>query len=104
MLEEYKQDNDPVYDFKVVEFDTWNVDKVPKSVVYFRYKFFCENSGYHALSERKFYKSFNQYLSKNWTEDRARFYSVADLQGKVGYFEPTLVPSGELKRSYIKQL
>lgn len=104
MLEEYKQDNDPVYDFKVVEFDTWNVDKVPKSVVYFRYKIFCENSGYHALSERKFYKSFNQYLSKNWTEDRARFYSVADLQGKVGYFEPTLVPSGELKRSYIKQL
>lgn len=104
MLEEYKQDNDPVYDFKVVEFDTWNVDKIPKSVVYFRYKIFCENSGYHALSERKFYKSFNQYLSKSWIEDRARFYSVADLQNKVGHFEPTLLPHGDLKRAYIKQL
>ncbi|CAL28435.1 phage/plasmid primase, P4 family [Staphylococcus carnosus] len=101
MLEEYKQDNDPVYDFKVTEFDTWKIDKVPKSVVYYRYKVFCENSGYHALSERKFYKTFNQYLSKNWEEERARFYSVADMQKKVGYFEPTLVPNGELKRSYI---
>ncbi|PTK29179.1 phage/plasmid primase, P4 family [Staphylococcus hominis] len=103
LLEEYKQDNDPVYDFKVTEFDTWKVDKVPKSVVYYRYKVFCENSGYHALSERKFYKSFNQYLSKNWIEDRKRFYSVADLQSKIGYFESTLVPSGELKRAYIKK-
>ncbi|MCE4976606.1 nucleoside triphosphatase [Staphylococcus hominis] len=103
LLEEYKQDNDPVYDFKVTEFDTWKVDKVPKSVVYYRYKVFCENSGYHALSERKFYKSFNQYLSKNWIEDRKRFYSVADLQSKVGYFESTLVPSGELKRAYINK-
>ncbi|OJT35468.1 phage/plasmid primase, P4 family [Staphylococcus ureilyticus] len=101
MLEEYKQDNDPAYDFKVTEFDTWKIDKVPKSVVYYRYKVFCENSGYHALSERKFYKTFNQYLSKNWEEERARFYSVADMQKKVGYFEPTLVPNGELKRSYI---
>lgn len=101
MLEEYKQDNDPVYDFKVTEFDTWKIDKVPKAVVYFRYKVFCENSGYRALSERKFYKAFNQYLSKNWDEERARFYSVADMQNKVGYFEPTLVPNGELKRSYI---
>ncbi|MDU0444735.1 phage/plasmid primase, P4 family [Staphylococcus haemolyticus] len=104
LLEEYKQDNDPVYDFKVTEFDTWKVDKIPKSVVYYRYKVFCENSGYHALSERKFYKSFNQYLSKNWIEDRKRFYSVADLQSKVGYFESTLVPSGELKRSYINKV
>lgn len=102
MLEEYKQDNDPVYDFKVVEFDTWNVDKVAQVVVYYRYKLFCENSGYRPLSERKFYKTFEQHLSKKWKKDRARYYSVADLQNKVGHFEPTLLPHGELKQSYIK--
>ena len=102
MLEEYKQDNDPVYDFKVVEFDTWNVDKVSQAIVYYRYKLFCENSGYRPLSERKFYKTFEQHLSKKWRKDRARYYSVTDLQSKVGYFEPTLLPNGEPKQSYIK--
>ncbi|MBF0737418.1 DNA primase [Staphylococcus arlettae] len=102
MLEEYKQDNDPVYDFKVVEFDTWNVDKVSQAIVYYRYKLFCENSGYRPLSERKFYKTFEQHLSKKWRKDRARYYSVADLQNKVGYFEPTLLPNGEPRQSYIK--
>lgn len=90
MLEEYIQDNDPVYDFKVTEFDKWKIDKVPKAVVYFRYKVFCERGGYRALSERKFCKSFERYLDKSWKVERPRYYSVNDLQAKVGHFEPTL--------------
>ncbi|MDE1710054.1 phage/plasmid primase, P4 family [Staphylococcus cohnii] len=101
LLEEYVQDNDPVYDFKVTEFDKWNVDKVPKTIVYYRYKFFCERSGYKPLSEREFCKSFERYLGKNWKVDKPRYYSVNDLQAKVGHFDPTLLPHGEQKQSYI---
>lgn len=101
MLEEYKQDNDPVYDFKVTEFDEWKIEKVPKSVVYYRYKNFCEHSGYRPLSERKFYKSFENYLSTHWKVEKPRYYSVNELQSKIGYFEPTLLPHGEQKQSYV---
>ncbi|MDW8553065.1 phage/plasmid primase, P4 family [Staphylococcus nepalensis] len=101
LLEEYIQDNDPVYDFKVTEFDKWRIDKVPKTVVYYRYKVFCEYSGYRPLSERKFYKSFEQYLGKHWKVDKPRYYSVNDLQAKIGHFESTLLPHGEQKQSYV---
>jgi len=101
LLEEYIQDNDPVYDFKVTEFDKWRIDKVPKTVVYYRYKVFCEYSGYRPLSERKFYKSFEQYLGKHWKVDKPRYYSVNDIQAKVGHFESTLLPHGEQKQSYV---
>lgn len=104
MLEEYIQDNDPVYDFKVTEFDKWKIDKVPKAVVYFRYKVFCERGGYRALSERKFCKSFERYLDKSWKVERPRYYSVNDLQAKVGHFEPTLLPHGEQKISYVNTI
>ncbi|MEB8097767.1 phage/plasmid primase, P4 family [Staphylococcus xylosus] len=101
LLEEYIQDNDPVYDFKVTEFDKWKIDKVPKTVVYYKYKIFCERSGYRPLSERKFCKSFEHYLDKSWKVERPRYYSVNDLQVKVGHFEPTLLPHGEQKISYV---
>ncbi|VTS31441.1 primase, superantigen-encoding pathogenicity islands SaPI [Staphylococcus pseudintermedius] len=38
MLDIYKQDNDPVYDFKVNVFDEWVVKTIPKKVVYYKYK------------------------------------------------------------------
>ncbi|MCG1132121.1 DUF5906 domain-containing protein [Staphylococcus epidermidis] len=103
MLEDYKQDNDPVYDFKRTEFDNWKIDKVPKVIVYERYKVFCANNGYLALSERKFQKSFKQYLSKDWNEGKPRYYSYNDLVSKVGYFDSSLLPQGEQKKSYVNQ-
>lgn len=103
MLEDFKQDNDPVLDFKIVEFENWKTDKIPVSIVYQKYKLFCEKSGYRALSERKFFKAFERYLSKNWKKKSVRYYSVKELQKKIGYFEPTLLPHGELKQSYINE-
>lgn len=103
MLEEFKQDNDPVLDFKIVEFENWKTDKVPVSIVYQKYKLFCDKSGYKPLSERKFFKAFERYLSKNWRKKSVRYYSVKELQNKIGYFEPTLLPHGELKQSYINE-
>lgn len=103
MLEQFKQDNDPVLDFKIVEFENWKIDKVPVSIVYQKYKLFCDKSGYKPLSERKFFKAFERYLSKNWRKKSVRYYSVKELQNKIGYFEPTLLPHGELKQSYINE-
>ncbi|AXF57412.1 phage/plasmid primase, P4 family [Salicibibacter kimchii] len=73
-LEVFKQDNDPVLDFKVSVFDEWNIPKVPKYIVYGFYKDFCENNGYKALSDRQFNKQFKTYLGKDWdTESQGRF-------------------------------
>lgn len=101
MLEEFKQDNDPVYDFKVTEFDNWEIESVPKTVVYSRYKIFCEYSGYRPLSERKFCRSFEVYLGKAWEVGRPRYPSVERLQKKIGYFDPTLLKKGDQKISYV---
>src|SRR5699024_5110592 len=45
-LEVFKQDNDPVLDFKMSVFDEWNIKKVPKRIVYEFYKKFCNENGY----------------------------------------------------------
>lgn len=101
MLEEFKQDNDPVYDFKVTEFDNWEIESVPKTIVYSKYKIFCEHSGYRPLSERKFCRSFEAYLGKAWEVGRPRYYSVEKLQKKIGHFEPSLLRKGDQKISYV---
>lgn len=101
MLEEFKQDNDPVYDFKVTEFDNWGVENVPKTIVYSKYRIFCEHNGYRPLSERKFCKSFEAHLSKAWEVGRPRYYSVEKLKEKIGYFDPTLLSKGDQRISYV---
>ncbi|EGQ3193254.1 TPA: DNA primase [Staphylococcus pseudintermedius] len=104
MLDIYKQDNDPVYDFKVNVFDEWIVKTIPKKVVYYKYKEFCENSGYTGvLSDRKFYKSFEGYLGEKWdTDDRGRFSSddLSYLDEKIGYFNKALVIPNKQCRVY----
>lgn len=73
-LDEFKQDNDPVYEFKSEVFDMWNIPEVPKNLVYAYYKEFCEENGYKSLSVRKFHNEFKKHLSSNWqTETQAKF-------------------------------
>src|SRR5699024_5807850 len=57
-LEIFKQDNDPVLDFKYSVFDEWNIPEVPKYLVYEFYKVFCNENGFKPLSERQFHKQF----------------------------------------------
>ncbi|HEI3024299.1 TPA: DNA primase [Staphylococcus aureus] len=102
MLEIYKQDNDSVYDFKIEEFDQWNIQKVPKKVVYYRYRAFCEENGYMGkMSDRTFYRRFEKYLGKEWNTDaKCRYSSIDELEEIVGYFNRTLMPFGQQHRSY----
>lgn len=73
-LEKFKQDNDPILDFKLTVFDDWNINKAPKYVVYGFYKEFCSDNGYKPVSNRMFYRQFEKHLGGGWdTDKQARF-------------------------------
>nr|WP_275590126.1 MULTISPECIES: phage/plasmid primase, P4 family [unclassified Mammaliicoccus] len=84
MLELYKQDNDPVYDFKLNVFDEWNVRRVPKYIVYGFYKIFCQDNGYYPLSDRKFHRQFRGYLNDSWDCDARSKISWEELIDHIG--------------------
>ncbi|AHA69489.1 phage/plasmid primase, P4 family [Bacillus cereus] len=72
-LEVFKQDNDPVLDFKLSIFDEWGIQEVPKYIVYGFYKKFCMDNGYKYLADRQFYKQFRRYLGEEWEDSQNRF-------------------------------
>lgn len=84
MMELYKQDNDPVYDFKLNVFDEWKIRKVPKYIVYGFYKDFCNDNGYYPLSDRKFHSQFRGYLDKGWNTDAQGKYDWEVLSEHIG--------------------
>ncbi|PEF32935.1 DNA primase family protein [Bacillus wiedmannii] len=72
-LEVFKQDNDPVLDFKLSIFDEWGIQEVPKYIVYGFYKKFCMDNGYKHLADRQFHKQFKTYLGGGWEDAQKRF-------------------------------
>ncbi|HHM2862518.1 TPA: phage/plasmid primase, P4 family [Staphylococcus aureus] len=107
MLEVFKEDNDPVYGFKVNMFDQWTIRKVPKYIVYAFYKEYCDENGYNALSSNKFYKQFEHYLENYWKTDAQRRYDNEELAKRIynfndnrNYIEP--IESGKNYKSYEK--
>ncbi|MGH0950475.1 phage/plasmid primase, P4 family [Bacillus mycoides] len=83
-LEVFKQDNDPVLDFKVSVFDKWEIPKVPKYIVYGFYKKFCMDNGYKPLSDRLFHKQFKAYLGKEWNTSAQGKFRYDSLINYVG--------------------
>ncbi|PEW67201.1 DNA primase [Bacillus cereus] len=72
-LEIFKQDNDPVLDFKLSIFDEWGIQEVPKYIVYGFYKKFCMDNGYKHLADRQFHKQFKTYLGDGWEDSQKKF-------------------------------
>ncbi|MFK4323445.1 P4 family phage/plasmid primase-like protein [Bacillus sp. RC55] len=72
-LEVFKQDNDPVLDFKLSVFDEWGIQEVPKYIVYGFYKNFCHENGYKHLADRQFHKQFKTYLGDGWEDSQKKF-------------------------------
>lgn len=72
-LETFKQDNDPVFDFKLSVFDEWNIPEVPKNLVYELYKSFCQDNGYKYSSNRSFHHQLKNHLGDNWVDGQKRF-------------------------------
>lgn len=81
LLEEYKQENDPLVDFKENVFDQFGLNKVPFYVVYSCYKSFCGENNFKPLSKVKFSKQFEAVLGEGWDNKLAR-YKAGDL-GKI---------------------
>ncbi|PTL37662.1 phage/plasmid primase, P4 family [Alkalicoccus saliphilus] len=99
-LEVFKQDNDPVLDFKLSIFDEWDIHKVPKYIVYGFYKKFCHDNGYKPLSDRQFHKQFKAYLSSKWnTSSQGRFHGH-DLIGAFGDLDLLGIGCGEKSKNY----
>ncbi|PHK48783.1 phage/plasmid primase, P4 family [Staphylococcus edaphicus] len=105
MLEVFKEDNDPVYGFKVNMFDQWTVRKVPKYIVYAFYKEYCDENGHNPYSSSKFYKQFESYLEDCWKTDAQRRYDTEELAKRIynfndnrNYIEP--IESGKNYKSY----
>src|SRR5699024_221650 len=73
MLEEFKQDNDPIMDFKCSFFDHFDLEEIPKSIVYEMYKYFCSENGYKSLSTRQFHHQLKKNLDKACVNDQRRF-------------------------------
>src|SRR5699024_12458468 len=92
MLEEFKQDNDPIMDFKCSFFDHFDLEEIPKSIVYEMYKYFCSENGYKSLSTRQFHHQFKNNINKAWVTGKRRFkidelrYFVCDINDEVVFF------------------
>lgn len=81
LLEEYKQENDPLVDFKVAIFDQLGLNKIPFYIVYSMYKSFCKENNFSPLSRIRFSKEFSKVLGTNW-ENKIVKYKTGDL-GKL---------------------
>src|SRR5699024_12045946 len=73
MLEDFKQDNDPIMDFKCSFFDHFDLEEIPKSIVYEMYKYFCSENGYKSLSTRQFHHQFMKNINKARVNGHRRF-------------------------------
>lgn len=83
-LEIFKQDNDPLLDFKLSVFDEWRIQRVPKFVVYGFYKKFCNDNGYKFLSDRKFHKEFKKLIGNDWDGNAQARYNYETLLQQLG--------------------
>lgn len=83
-LDEFKQDNDPVYEFKTEVFDEWDIPEVPKDLVYAYYRLFCEENGYKHLSTRRFHNEFKNHLSSKWLTDTQAKFTEDKLNSYIG--------------------
>src|SRR5690625_592756 len=102
-MEVFKQDNDPILDFKLSVFDEWKLRKVPKYIVYEFYKRFCSENGYKYSSNRQFHSQFKKYLGKEWDTDAQGKYSYETLLKELGDLDAMVIgcpPSGANQKSY----
>jgi len=91
-LDEFKRDNDPLYEFKIEVMDEWLTDCIPKSLVYDVYVNFCEESGYKQLASRKFHKELSEHLGDEWESKKTYIREQEALRSIP--FEPYLKKYG----------
>lgn len=79
LLEEYKQENDPLVDFRETVFKPLGINKIPFYMVYSQYKEFCKENNFKPLSKIKFSKQFTYLLGDSWINKKIK-YSVNEIE------------------------
>ncbi|MBO8942826.1 DNA primase, partial [Listeria monocytogenes] len=79
LMEEYQQENDPILDYYMSEFQHYKSTRIPVSTVYEFYKIFCETNNFKPKSASLFHKHFDKILSeKGWDKKRQRLSGKYD--------------------------
>ena len=76
LLEQYKQDNDPVAEFKAMIFDELvasGMTRIPTSTVFELFNRFCEEQNYKKWSQKTFNKQLKELIGDDWEQSRMRY-------------------------------
>lgn len=85
LLEQYKQDNDPVAEFKAMIFDELvasGMTRIPTSTLYELFNRFCEEQNYKRWSQKTFNKQLKELIGDDWEQSRMRYLpqNMGDLE------------------------
>lgn len=103
LLEEYKQENDPLVDFKISVFDEMKLNKIPFYLVYDAYNEFCRINHYSPLSKIKFSRQFSKIIGESWIQERKKCidYSAEKITHEFLSSDVSLPALGKTYNYYI---
>lgn len=88
LLEQYKQENDPVADFKANVFDELvasGMSRIPTGMLYMIFNNFCEQQNYKKWSQKTFNKQLKELIGDDWDQRRMKY--LPEFIGKIQVIE-----------------
>lgn len=88
LLEQYKQENDPVADFKANVFDELvasGMSRIPTGMLYMIFNNFCEQQNYKKWSQKTFNKQLKELIGDDWDQRRMKY--LPKFIGKIQVIE-----------------
>lgn len=88
LLEQYKQENDPVADFKANVFDELvasGMSRIPTGMLYMIFNNFCEQQNYKKWSQKSFNKQLKELIGSDWEQRRMKY--LPEFIGKIQVIE-----------------
>lgn len=88
LLEQYKQENDPVADFKASVFDELvasGMSRIPTGMLYEIFCNYCEQQNYKKWSQKSFNKQLKELIGSNWEQRRMKY--LPEFVGKIQVIE-----------------
>lgn len=88
LLEQYKQENDPVADFKASVFDELvasGMSRIPTGMLYKIFCNYCEQQNYKKWSQKSFNKQLKELIGSDWEQRRMKY--LPEFVGKIQVIE-----------------
>ncbi|CAI3350133.1 DNA primase family protein [Enterococcus cecorum] len=88
LLEQYKQENDPVADFKASVFDELvasGMSRIPTGMLYEIFCNYCEQQNYKKWSQKSFNKQLKELIGSDWEQRRMKY--LPEFVGKIQVIE-----------------